>query len=184
MCCRNGARRNGCGSGARREAPAVTLGKALYQRYQEHKQQQQQLAAAGPSSYTTQRRSSPPPEVLEKQANAEILEKTQQPPSYEAATNGSETSRSRKSSSDRSFEGLEDESSDDDSLFEMNGEGSRKPSDDVSAAQTQFIRKWRANRGSSDEEPQLTRGQQWRAERAIQRAERAARKADRLVMGL
>jgi len=172
MCCRR--------NGPRPQPPAVTLGKFLYQKYQERKQQQQMLGA-GPA-YNDQRRSSPPPEVLEREANGEILEKIQ-PPSYDFAVNG--TDRSSAAKLKRSASNSSGDLSDDDSFFELDSDGERQLNSEMSAAQADFVAKWRARRGSGGEAaPQLTRMQQRRAEKAIQRAEKAARKADRLALGL
>lgn len=180
MCCRNGPRR---------QPLAVTLGQYAYGKYQERKQQRA-LASSVPETATHKlpRRSSPAPDVRERQANSEILEKAGiAPPSYEDAVNPTDDlSPRRKDSGSSSRAGSlddRDDLSDADSFFEADG----KESVVVGEAQADFVRAWKARRGErvgEGEKVVLTKWRQRRAERAMAKAEKAARRAERAAAGL
>lgn len=178
MCCRNGRQR-------RHHQPLVlTLGQFAYKKYQER--HQQQGLPSGLMEHGLQRRSSPPPEILGRDANEEILEKTGiAPPSYDAVVGGQlpKSSYDEKRATPSSDNGDSDDGS---SLLSAEED---KESAEIIAASETFVKDWRANRGLVLEEPGpepeagLNRWQQRRAERAVRKAERAARRADRVAMG-
>ena len=182
MCCRRGHRR----------APVVVvLGKLAYDKYQERKAR----------NLPANRERSPSPEILETQANGEILEKAGlSPPSYndlvgnhaivpEPVVNVNE----KAIASTKEADGREDDRddlSDAESFYDV-ADGMRTPSADFTAAQSAFVKNWKAREDprvqAASQGGQSTcqdKCRQKKAEKAVRKAEKAARKAEKAMSEL
>lgn len=170
MCCRRGPRR---------QPLVVTFGQYAYNRYQENKQARALNNSSpsnekqSPATSQLERRSSPPPEVLEHEANSEILEKAGiKPPSYDDAVQ----QRSAPAFSDEKEVGrVRSQSASSTDLSDAESEGD---------AQGEFVgsRRLNGDESVSGEKPVMTHRQRRRAEKAARKAEKAVRRAESVAL--